>query len=292
MSTGLVGSFVRGGLRRARALCRPLAAPRIFALVAFASLLPSLAPVARAAPVSASEVVSYTPGDAREDFRNAPAALGLPAGDTTFGALTPFNPPFSPDHIVIVGAGGELTLRLSSPVIPVAGTAPELGVFVNNGLVDVSPGGTGTAGTPAATFSPPPSARVSVSDDGVRFVPLAGGSLITFDNPTNFYTDTAIDNYSAPLGEQPADFSRPFIGTLSSFDGLTYPQMLQLLDGSGGGTWLDVSGTGLSGVQFVRFEVPTGANTRLVLDAVTAVPEPGGLLLLLLPFAALRRSRR
>ena len=258
----------------------------------FVSLLALLTPVARAAPVSASEVVSYTPGDAREDFRNTSAALGLPAGDTTFGALTPFNPPFSNEHLVIVGAGGELTLRLASPVIPVAGPAPELGVFVNNGLIDVSPGGTGTAGSPASTFSPAPRARVSVSNDGATFVPLAGGGLVTFDNPTNFYTDTAIENYSAPLGQRPADFSKPFAGTLSNFDGLTYEQMVQLLDGSAGGTWLDVSGTGLSGVQFVRFEVPAGTDARLVLDAVTAVPEPGGLLLLLLPLAALRRRCR
>jgi hypothetical protein len=251
---------------------------------------------ANAAIVAASEVISYTPGTARDDFRNAPAALGLPAGDTTFGALTPFNPPFSNSQIVIVGAGGELTLRLSSPVAPLPGAAPELGVFVNNGLVDVSPGGTGTADSPASTFSPAPAARVSVSEDGTRFVPLTAGplDLTTFGNPTNFYTDTHIDNYSAPLGTAAADFSKPFSGTLSSFDGLTYEQMVTLLDGSAGGNWLDVSGTGLSSVRYVRFEVPADSNARLVLDAVTAVPEPGAALLVFAPLAALlrRRTRR
>ena len=253
-----------------------------------------VAPRAHAAPVTASEVVSYEPGTAREDFRNSAAALGLPAGDTTFGALTPFNPPFTNQHIVIVGAGGEITLRLSAPVADVPDAAPELGVFVNNGLVDVSPGGTGTAGSPAATFSPPPTARVSVSGDGVQFIPLAGGGPLTFDNPTNFYTDTTIDNYSAPLGSRPADFSRPFGGHLSDFSGLTYPQMRQLLDGSAGGTWLDFSGTGLPAVQYVRFDVPAAEGSRLVLDAVTAVPEPGaacGALAALLALARRRRGR-
>ena len=239
------------------------------------------------AAVAASEVVSYTPGNAREDYRNAAAALGLPAGDTTFGALTPFNPPFSNQHIVIVGAGGELTLRLASPVA--AGPGPELGVFVNNGLVDISPTGTGTAGRPPETFSPPPTALVSVSADGQQFVPLAGGATVTFDNPTNAYTDTRIENYSAPLGTRPADFGKPFTGTLSDFAGETYEQMLTRLAGSAGGTWLDVSGTGLSSVQYVRFEVPQG---RMVVDAVTAVPEPAALGLMLLPALLFGRHRR
>ena len=145
-------------------------------------------------------------------------------------------------------------------------------------------------------FSPAPAARVSVSADGSRFVPLGAGplDLVTFDNPTNFYTDTRIDNYSAPLGTRAADFFKPFTGSLSDFSGLTYEQMVTLLDGSAGGNWLDLSTTGLSSVQYVRFEVPEGANVRLVLDAVTAVPEPGAAVLVLMPLGALlkRRVRR
>ena len=235
---------------------------------------------------SAAEVVSYDPG-AATGFTNPSAALGLPSGDTTFGALTPFNPPFSDQQIVVVGAGGQLTLRLSSPVAA-GGAGPELGVFSNNGLIDVSHTGTGTAGSPAATFSPPGRALVSVSDDGQTFVPLSDEPVV-FANPTNYYTDVAITNYSAPLGTRAADFTRPFTGTLSSFDGLTYEQIVTLLNGSAGGTALDVSAAGLSSVRFVRFDVPEGA--RLVVDAVTAVPEPIGLLLAL-PLAALLRRRR
>jgi hypothetical protein len=128
-----------------------------------------------------------------------------------------------------------------------------------------------------------------VSEDGVTFVPL-GDQPFLFANPTNAYTDVAITNYLAPLGSQVADFSRPFTGTLSDFGGKSYAQILTLLDGSAGGTWLDLSGTGLSGVRYVRFDVPEGA--RLVVDAVTAVPEPSAAVLLSLSLVALTRTRR
>jgi hypothetical protein len=244
-----------------------------------------ICPAARAV-VTAAEVVDYQPGSATS-FTNPASALGLPVGDTTFGALTPFNPPFKPEHIVIVGAGGSATLRLSSPV-QTGGTGPELGVFSNNGIIDVSADGSGRAGTPAATFSPPGVALVSVSEDGVTFVPL-GAQPLLFDNPTNFYTDVTITDYSAPLGNVVADFARPFTGTLASFSGLTYPQVVELLGGSGGGTWLDLSPTGLASVQYVRFDVPAGE--RLVLDAVTAVPEPSVVCLPAVALLILRRRR-
>jgi hypothetical protein len=239
--------------------------------------------------VTASQVVDYQPGSATS-FTNPGAALGLPQGDTSFGALTPFNPPFTSDQIVVVGAGGRLTLRLSSPV-PAGGAGPEVGVFVNNGLVDVSEDGSGRAGSPPATFSPFPAALVSVSSDGQQFVPLGAGPFV-FTNPTNFYTDVTIDNYSAPLGGAAADFSKPFTGTIDSLAGLTYPQIVQLLDGSAGGTWLDVTPAGLASVQYVRFDVPAGETQRLVLDAVTAVPEPAAAGLVAAGAALLIRRRR
>jgi hypothetical protein len=89
-----------------------------------------------------------------------------------------------------------------------------------------------------------------------------------------------------------ADFSKPFTGTLSSLNGLTYPQIVGLLDGSAGGTWLDVSGAGLSSVAYVRFDVPAVEGQRLVLDAVTAVPEPALGLSILPAIALLSRRRR
>ena len=100
---------------------------------------------------------------------------------------------------------------------------------------------------------------------------------MTFDVPTNGYTDLT-DPYSSSAGSVPSDFQQPFTGGLSSFGGLSYfdaggPDMLDLLAGSGGGTWLDISGTGLSRVGYIRFSLSndgnSGTNFNFELDAVS-----------------------
>ena len=69
--------------------------------------------------------------------------------------------------------------------------------------------------------------------------------------------------------------------------------MLDLLAGSAGGTWLDISSTGLPQVGYIRFSVPENlaADVSLELDAVSisrdalggpTVPEPTALNLLAL----------
>jgi hypothetical protein len=180
-------------------------------------------------------------------------------------------------------------LRLSHYAIPqVAG--PEIGVFENIGLVDANyPNG--QASSPASTFGPLDSATVDVSADGTQWVSLGNK---TFDVPTNGYTDLADPYWSKP-GGVPSDFQKPFLGSLSSFNGLRYsdvsgPDILETLAGSGGGTWLDISAAGLSQVGFIRFSLldDLDANTRLnfELDAVSiasgavgspVVPEPAAI---------------
>ena len=261
------------------------------------------------AGITASRVVSYSTGnpiqsvwwDANNTYTQPASSLGLPVADTgsdpfaAYGAITPFNPPFQTNHVVRVSAGGAIELELSAPVLPTSGR--EIGVFVNNGITDVSPTGTGVAKTYGSNpeelyFSPAPRAIVSVkSAEGDAWVPLSA-SPIAFVNPSNYYTDTSISNYYAPLGTAQADFFQPFDGTLADFSGKTYAQMLTLLDGSAGGTWLDISGTGLSSVRYVRFEVPQGESYRMMLDAVTAVPEPGGAMALLVGAVAMLRRRK
>ncbi len=261
-------------------------------------LLLLLCASAQATVITASSVVSYTPGALQGTdlpFQNSQAALALPVGPTgidpqygfDYGALTPFNPPFQTTDIVVIGTGGQLTLQLSAPV-PVK-PGPSIGVFVNNGII--SSVGTGLAGNPVMFLSPTPQAMVSVSADNKTWAQVNAAPIV-FDIPTNVYTDTTISEWAAPLGTKVADFSKPFTGPLSDFNGLTYPQIVTLLNGSAGGKWLDLSGTGLSEVNYIRFDVPTGANYRMAVDAVTAVPEPAGLSLIMLGAGLLLRRRK
>jgi hypothetical protein len=293
--------------------------------IAGAAVLSFVFPIsfAAAGPISADSVVAYSPGspiqtawwDPNLTFDHADSALGLPNSDVgndpytgrSTGAMTPFNPPFMPQDIVRISAGGSLELHLSSAVQILSGHR-ELGVFVNNGIADVTPGtnydsnfvcisgGTGTAGAfqdnpSEILFAPPPRALVYVKSAINDPWTQVGTGPITFENPTNAFTDTLIDKLVAPPGSQPADDAKPFTGTLADFAGKTYPQMLTMLNGSAGGTWLDLDSTGLSQVQYVKFEVPQGADYRMVLDSVSGVPEPACLGLLILGGSVLTRRR-
>ncbi len=256
----------------------------------------------RAAAQHAAGVVSYSAGATpASGFTTASAALGEPerfTGEGVFpGVVSPFNPPFLNSEIVSVGEGGHLTLRLSHYAIPQA-AGPEIGVFENLGLIDTAfPNG--QAGSPAAAFNID-SAMVEVSADAANWVHLGN---VVFDAPANGYADLT-DPFSGVAGSVPSDFQQPFIGGLSSFDGLRYfdaggPDMQELLAGSGGGKWLDISGTGLAQVGFIRFSVLDdmngGTGLNFELDAVSIargavggiVPEPATMVPALFAIAAL-----
>lgn len=268
----------------------------------------------RAAAQYAAQVISYDSGTTPAiefgsglPFDVKSAALGEPERFTgegsSPGVVSTFNPPFRRNEIISIGRGGELTLRLSHFAIPEAG-GPEIGVFTNAGLADTDfPNG--LAGDPLETFGID-SADVAVSENGLDWVSLG---TVEFDIPTNGYTDVTTP-FASDAGDEPSDFQEPFAGTLSDFAGLPYfdaggSGILDLLGGSGGGTWLDIAGTGLAKVGFVRFSVSEGGTTdNFELDAVSithaamgaeTVPEPAtfvlsGLAALLLAFGQRQTS--
>jgi MYXO-CTERM domain-containing protein len=226
-----------------------------------------LVPVA-VAEIAASQVISYTPGDARSDYTTSASALGPVTRDSGYGAVNPFNPPFAASDIVIVGQGGQVTLELSADV-PANGR--HLGVFSNNGYVSTTT--TGTTTNPVSTFATPqfPSAIVRVSQDGSTWKSLNSGNAITFTSPTNAYLDTNITNYYQPLGTVLSSSAKPYLGSADDLGGKTYDQIRTALNGSAGGTWLDLREAGLPSVRYVQFEVPSGAG-RMVIDAVSGLP--------------------
>jgi hypothetical protein len=250
----------------------------------------------------AAQVISYSQGaTTATNFLTPSAALGEPSrftNDPLFpSVVSPFSPPFGGDQIVSIGEGGEITMRLSKYAIPQSGGLPELGIFGNVGLTDLSyPNG--SAGTPATTFNGViESATVEVSADGTSWYSFGN---VAMDVPTNGYTDVSSPFAGAP-GSTLTDFQQPFVGSLSSFDGKNFsPDMLNLLGGSGGGKWLDISNSGLSHVGFVRFSIADDGNAstklKFELDAVSVshaalgnavVPEPSAALLLFIAAAGL-----
>jgi hypothetical protein len=271
-------------------------------------LLTIAALVNSAAAQFAVQAVSYDAGTTpTAGYTSSAAALGGPeqyTGEGVFpGVVSPFNPPYLASELTSIGEAGQLTLRLSNFVLPQAG-APEIGVFSNVGLIDANyPNGEATS--PAATFGFD-SALVDVSADGTNWVSLGA---FDFDVPTNGYTDLT-DPFSGVPGSASSDPQVPFAGSLSSFSGLKYsdaggPDMLELLSGSAGGKWLDISATGLAQVGFVRFSVADDGNAatslNFELDAVSishaalgapTVPEPATLVsvsMLLFSLAVWRR---
>jgi hypothetical protein len=248
-------------------------------LTVSASVL-ALAAVPAWAGISADSASLTGPVDA--SFPDASAAVGPISGDTTYGGLNPFNPPFDPSQIVRLDAGDTLTLHLSSAV-PANGRT--LGVFSSVGFADVSSDGSGQAtgtigsGVAPATFDEDANgnniyfqAVVSVSQDGTNWFNLGGGSPVAFTNPTNAYTDTTISGYYQPLGSAAANTSKPFLGSIGSFSGQDYAQIKTTLDGSAGGTWLNTANLGITSFNYVKISVPAGAGYQAVIDAVAGTP--------------------
>ena len=67
--------------------------------------------------------------------------------------------------------------------------------------------------------------------------------------------------------------------------------VIELYDGSGGGTPVDLADSGLSWASYVRISVPSGAGYDVEIDAVTVVPEPACWLLLGAPLLVAFRRR-
>jgi PEP-CTERM motif len=241
---------------------------------------------------NAVQVISYDRGTtAAAGFNQLASVLGPPAktnGANPFeGVVSPFNPPYKTGDLLSIGETGQLTLRLSNYVVPQS-AGPEIGVFTNVGFAD-DHYPSGALDGPPFTFGVD-SALVEVSENGALWASLGN---VTFDIPTNAYTDLT-EPFSLTDGSVPADTQKPFTGSLADFSAKSYagasPNMLELLDGSAGGTWLDISSTGLTQVGYIRFTVSENLLDRVSLevDAVSiasgamgapTVPEPATLAL-------------
>lgn len=289
-----------------------------------------LAPLAAAAPAASGEaqfasgVPQFVEGNFRTftgtHYTTTGAALGAPSpvvgADTAFaGILSPFNSHYDTDELVGFGRGGSITLQFAQPVV-VTGT-PQIGIFTNAALVDAAfP--EGSAGPAATTYAADEygerTAVVEVASNPSDFRSLG---RFVFNAPTNAFSDaTGPYQYPPPAASPTAEFSTPFTQPLSAFNGKDFPRVLDVFDGSAGGTWLSVPlGLGLNEIRYVRLSDPKWLldDGRLVdeqqsryfpdppfikpadlfVDAAVLVPEPAGALwVLLLGATVLRRRRR
>lgn len=239
----------------------------------------------------AAHVVSYVEGTGvGAGYNNPSSALGGPTRFTGVGvfpgAVTPFNPAYLGSEIVSIGAGGSLTLRFDAPVAddPANPFGIDLLIFGNAGYIDTNfP--TGTAGPLFSAGG----GLVEVSADGLAWEPVVGG-IADGAFPTLGYSDLT-DPFAVNPGNILSDFTRPVD---PAFDptGLAFGAIVAGYAGSGGGSGIDLSSTGLASILFVRIS-NTGTGTVEV-DAVSdVVPAPSGVALLgMAGLIAVRRRRR
>lgn len=234
----------------------------------------------------ADQVIRFVQGpNAVSGFSESTSVLGPPERNTGDGGpfagqVTSWNPPFGRDEIVSIGAGGELVVRFEQPVMDNPNDVwfgIDLLIFSNafylssvQGVVDVK--------------NEPGRIQVSQTAEPGSWHDIPG---VFADDayPTEAYT-----NGTGPFaydGTIPSDFTIP---VNPAFDptGLTYTQVVTGYQGSGGGTGVDISATGLPWIQFVRVYQDADDLFSTEIDAfadvdpiATTTPEPTSLATLL-----------
>lgn len=206
--------------------------------------------------------------------------------------VTMFNSPFGTDEILSIGGGGELVVRFDEPVEddPANPFGIDLIIFGNTFFTTSD----FVVGNITGDNSEP--ANVEVSADGGTWFEVTPQADSLF--PTQGFLDAEIFGTDAnfePSGTIATNFLRPMDPSLdiNDFLGRTYAEALDLYDGSGGGTPIDIGPTGLGSISFVRITIPEGGASAEI-DALANVPEPstGGLAIMSVMLLGVRRRRR
>ena len=249
----------------------------------------------------ATSATSYNPGTGYATefgtgvgYTNATAALGEPSRVTpgAFGGpVDPYNPPYTRDQLVSIGAGGSLTVQFATPITHGANHAWGLDftIYGDTGFSIVNGDYTGGGITDGSLFNPRTvSAMVSVSTDGNLFYRLNPSLAPSLGN---YYPTDGTGNFGLPIN--------PSLRS-SSFANASLAQIRALYAGSAGGSsysldWaIDASGNpvSLGAIDYVRIDVLSGATQVDGFSTVTAAPEPGTVALATAGLVALLIGRR
>tara|TARA_R110000737_G_scaffold2923_16_gene9839 strand:+ start:90158 stop:91015 length:858 start_codon:yes stop_codon:yes gene_type:complete len=267
-----------------------------------ATLIAALTVSASASPF-ASSVLGYDAGsNAVAGYTDATTALGSAerfTGEGVFpSGVTPFNPAFGTDEIVSVGSGGYLSLGFDSAITNNASHAfgVDFIVFSNAGFSDATwsdadpnNDGTGNTGANPFIFGVGGAATIQVSQNGIEWFTATTTTLDLF--PTLGYSDF-VDATPFSPGLIESDFTQALDPTLTAADlaNMSFADLRNFYNGSGGGIGIDIASTGLTSASFVRFLNESGEAFEI--DAVAVVPAPSVLLALsAFGFGATRRRR-
>lgn len=211
----------------------------------------------------ANEVIKYEPGFPEPWMNDPSVVLGEPARFTGIGVfpavVSVFNPPWSETDIVSISPDGHLVISFDSPVLddPNHPFGVDLIIFNNTGFEDISY----PSGIVGSVFGND-GGIVELSADGINWhmVPdLEADAMF----PTQGYRDAG--PYDETPGNVPSDFTRPVDPSLTyeDFHGLSYQQVMELYNGSGGGVGVDIAAAGLTEVLFVRVSNPADALSTI-----------------------------
>ncbi len=220
----------------------------------------------------ADAVLSYVSGTGiAAGYTNTSSALGAPALGSS---VNPMSPPFAKNQLISIGAGGEITLQMDSPITDDPSHLYGMDFIITANSFFVANGGSGQNETTSGSlFFHQASTLIQVSQDDVNWYTL-NPTLVP--QPGEWFPSYGGGNPQIPVNPALAS---------ENFAGMTLGQIESLYAGSAGGTgyslaWAqDAEGDSvdLSSVDYVRIEVQSGV---LDMDAITAVPEPSTFALL------------
>ena len=221
----------------------------------------------------ASFVVDHVLGEgAGIGYTNPQTTLGPPTRlsglpGITDSVVTPYQPAYMGNELLTIGRGGSLVVAFEQPVQddPDNPFGVDLLVFGNAFFTNLG----GLVPCTGALYDE--GGRIEVSADGVEFFEVPGLVADAFF-PTLGYQD--VGAFDTVPGRQPTDFTRPVDPAMIDLileGSVCWDELLDLYDGSGGGTPIDLATVGLSEISYVRISVDQDAGSLPEIDGFADV---------------------